>query len=169
MSIPNTFRPVCGARETWLPYVQPIMTSATTWSNEPSFGLAWQGVWGYAGYGDWKCMSASGQYWWSNGFSPRTALLTFEKPLRIDAVMFSDGDGDANSYARVIAFEAKVEGEWRVLGEWTRPESMPTTKGIRLDLRRVVAREYRVTNSTKTPESGYGVLNELKLEAYYRP
>lgn len=39
MSIPNTFRPVCGGKS-WRPYVQPIMTSNTTWSNTPSFGCS---------------------------------------------------------------------------------------------------------------------------------
>lgn len=156
-----------GTLDEWLPYVQPVMTSRNTWSNEPSFGLAWQGVGGYAGYDDWKCMSASGQWWWSNIYTSHTSLLTFPKPLRIDAVMFSDVGPNNDGLARNIAFEAKVDGEWRVLGEWTRPGSMPITKDIRLDLLRVVASEYRVTNIPAV--SVYGVVSNLKLEAYYRP
>lgn len=167
MSIPNPFRPVCGEGETWLPYVQPVMTSRNTWSNEPSFGLAWQGVEGYADYNDWKCM-ADTKWWWANLYTPSTSLLTFDRQLRIASVTFGDPEGaNQDGLVRRIAFEANVNGDWVMLGEWVRPNGMPRTESITLELSNVVASEFRVTNDRNGYT--YSTLWRLQLNAFFKP
>ena len=102
MSIPSDFDPLAwGERR----YIQPIMTSATKWSNEPSFGMTITGT-GRVGASPYVAFNGKGSlgenYGWG-GYSGGAAkgyycLMTFEHPLKIVGVQFFNGDNTNPRY-----------------------------------------------------------------------
>lgn len=97
MSIPTSFDPLAwGERR----YIQPIMTSATTWSNEPSFGMSLTGTgWRSAPYTafDGSDGSAWGGYC-DEGGTGYWSCMTFEYPLKIVGVQFFNGFNTSPRY-----------------------------------------------------------------------
>lgn len=86
MSIPTSFNPLAWDERR---YIQPIMTSATKWSNEPSFGMTLSGTSSngavpYLAF-DGKGSLGNNRGWGGyGGASPSFyVLMTFEHPLKI--------------------------------------------------------------------------------------
>ena len=91
MGIPYRFDPLgtLGAGNE-LPFVQPVMTSATTWSNEPSFGCA---VTGYTTWNPaWFSMDGDAETYtiFGNGLNAYDAshgiVIALEKPLLLKKI-----------------------------------------------------------------------------------
>ena len=87
MSIPNTFDPF-GSQVIEVPFIQPIMTSRTTWSNHPSFGCIIEGnIDGRTNA--WASMDGDDtSYTWhwneSSPFDPmRGVIYKFERDLNV--------------------------------------------------------------------------------------
>lgn len=90
MSIPSDFDPLAwGERR----YIQPIMTSNTKWSNEPSFGMSLSGTSthdavlylafdGKGSLGDNRGWGGYGDLAWPSYY----ALMTFKHPLKVVGV-----------------------------------------------------------------------------------
>lgn len=88
MSIRTSFNPL-GTLGSELPYIQPLMTGPTTWSNTPSFGCTVTTLKGNDNYGkSWEMLGGGS---WGNGGTgeEKKARLTFARPLTLESVAFT--------------------------------------------------------------------------------
>ena len=95
MSIPTSIDPI-GTLGGELPYIQPIMTSDTTWSNMEGKGAASFGcsISGYSYvYPRWNVLTPrntsrkpDGTYSWYSAASKSPIIITFEQPIKLKRV-----------------------------------------------------------------------------------
>lgn len=88
MNIPHAFNPLGNMTDAGMPYIQPYMTGAKTWSNSPSFGCvieATNAIFGPA-YAMFRDENGSGDYYWGSKQNGAENVVTFEKPLKIKSV-----------------------------------------------------------------------------------
>lgn len=174
MSIPVSIDPL-GTLGAELPYVQPAMTSATTWSNEPSFGVTFSGGVFDALLPPWCMMRGpvditpgevpkDYEAWrGSNATTPLTTFLQFERPLRIEALAFQ-----IPRYPQSFRFD--------ITGLTTGSETLlfsGTNSGMLIEEHSITSRQYFNTikiTSTNISGGGYGsILANFKITAYYKP
>lgn len=163
MSIPNPFRPVCGGSKE-KPYVQPIMTSATTWSNEPSFGLALQDTNAVAGWESWNAFSGTQKSWYAgNGGGDFTA--TFEKPLKIERLIVGCTEKLSTRTMSGI-LSADVNGQWVELGSYSYVlTSTAGAEDVLVVSSPVYATRYRLS---LTSSQGYGRMTYIYITGTYK-
>lgn len=169
MSIPSDFDPLAwGERR----YIQPIMTSATTWSNEPSFGMTVTGThsaWGYP----WQAFNDK-----YNGIYPDTgwaeyggslmyyATMTFKHPLKIVGVQFTNS---GNAHPRYYDFYGVEDNDTEIhLWHTQRKKDGDYAENMRCENPRYFKR-YKFVKSFSEGWSGWGRVFWVKLDAYYRP
>lgn len=174
MSIPVSIDPL-GTLGAELPYVQPVMTSATTWSNEPSFGVMFSGGEFYALLPPWGMMRGPVDITpgevpkdyeaWRGSYAttPLTTFLQFERPLRIEALAFQ-----IPRYPQLFRFD--------ITGLTTGSETLlfsGTNSGMLIEEHSITSRQYFNTikiTSTNISGGGYGsLLANFKITAYYKP
>ena len=164
MSIPNSFSPMGTLRMMKeLPYVQPIMTSATTWSNEPSFGMTVTGEGQVSGNEPWRIFAANGA-WWADGWNGQ-AFLNFTQPLKITRIVLGC-DEKLSTRTMYGDFFAEINGQWVKLGSYS--YVLTSTAGgedvIEISSP-VYATRYRISLYC---ESGYGRMTYANLTAMYK-
>lgn len=93
MSIPNPFRPVCGGANE-LPYVQPVMTSNSKWSNTPTFGMTltpsqnlhWDAFYSFRRSDPIPSTYYCALLWGADQINPLQIKVSFERDVKIKAV-----------------------------------------------------------------------------------
>lgn len=177
MSIPTPFNPLgtsVGANE--VPFVQPVMTSATKWSNEPSFGCSVleddrTSSYYYSTYQAWASMGvAPSQYasaernkMWIRRYAGdyQYASWLFQKELRFEKIEF------------VCCF---TKSSYDILGIDSNDETIhlgqiSATVGERVTItvrERKLFKTIRIGIKGLTSQGDPG-LTELKFTAFYRP
>lgn len=173
MSIRTSFNPL-GTLGAELPYVQPVMTSATTWSNEPSFGIAFSGY-ELAPGAPWCAMIGpvtvgnnqvpeDYTFWRGNPFSGEVARMTasFERPLRFDGIAYQ-----VSRYAStfiVSVYGVKSDGSEELLHSGANESQA-------IEYHSISSNTYFVGMiiSVLTKSSGYGCcFVNLQFDAYYK-
>lgn len=167
MSIRTSFNPLGTLGGGELPYVQPIMTSKTTWSNEPSFGWDITGLTVIHGsYAPWNAFDSdqSSIYQWipaQNG-DVDAGVIAFEQPITLYAVEVTNFADAAYGYrlkGGLIFYSEENEELCRVV----------FSSGIASEVRRAELAAPRRLSRLKLYSLNGGGYTNIKFEATYKP
>lgn len=154
-----------------IPYIQPVMTSPTTWSNQPSFGLTVEGR-GRFGADPWRMFNPqySGTQGWSNyGDTPdliTPCVMSFEHPVLIESIMFGNGYNASPRYYNFYAVDE--QGNEELLWHLTCGGYGSFTDTVYCASPRF-SRKYKFTQTFNKGWGGWAYVDNLRLRAYYDP
>ena len=169
MSIPNPFRPVCGGANE-LPYVQPIMTSDTTWSNEPSFGMTltpsqylhWASYYSFRHLDPLPSVFHCALLWSADQIDPLQIRISFERDVKIKAVTWQYTGYSSAPVAQRVELWAETK---KVLDVEAYKTETPIKHYIQTPL---YARNYFL-RPIYPEKSSLAFPTNVIFEAYYKP
>ena len=166
MNIPSDFDPLAWGEKR---YIQPIMTSATKWSNEPSFGMKVDGTTPLGPvYTPWHAFDASNtSYWGQYAGALLYAVLTFEKPLRIVGLLMRahrESDTTYNLYGISDDDDPSVDGT--LLGSIDLATDL---EALRYECLKTVNNRTYTRYRLEQVRGVYNRVYDIKLDALYRP
>ena len=171
MKIPSDCDPLAwGERR----YVQPVMTSATTWSNEPSFGmtLSSTSAIGPPYRAPYSAFDGKGSYganygWGHYGDGEYTyhALMEFEHPLKILGVVYGTFN---QAYRRYSDFYGVEDDGTEVPQFHVETNYGGFVHNVRCENPRYFKR-YKWVQRFDGRNGGWAGVHLVKLDALYRP
>ena len=181
MSIPTPFNPM-GTLGAELPYVQPIMTSLTDWSNKTgpgaaSFGLSMTSSPSvHRSHDAWYALNGASSSSYENGWMMASGksgntIITFNdsKTVKITRLEFySQNDGRGFENYRLTVYSLGADGDWVQKGQITTNIPFGTSFGFNgFDLDEpVFSNKYKIIVDNA---SAFSHVMSMKLIGVYKP